>query len=117
MPFRTALSLASIFIVCLTLASWATPIPDRIVPARRVPYPDTRSQSGKIASIGDAPFSLEVMQGQERKTIEFLVDGNTQVQGKLEVGSQATVEYRLADGKNNIAIRVVVAPATGLKTR
>jgi hypothetical protein len=116
MRFRTALSLASIFIVCLTLASWATPIPDRIVPARPVPYPDTGSQAGRIVSIGDASFSLEVMQGEERKTLEFLVDGNTKVQGKLEVGSQATVEYRSADGKK-IAIRVAVAPAAGRKTR
>jgi hypothetical protein len=33
------------------------------------------------------PFRLEVTQGQERETIEFLLDGNTEVQRKLEIGS------------------------------
>jgi hypothetical protein len=33
--------------------------------------------------------------------IEFLTDGNTNVEGKLEVGPQATVEYRSAEGKGS----------------
>lgn len=114
MRFRTALSLATVFVVCFTVASWATPVPDRLVPARSTATPDNPSQSGKIASIGDATFSLEVMKGQERKTIEFLVDDDTKMEGKLQVGSQATVEYRSADGKN-IAVHVVVTPATGFQ--
>ncbi len=65
--------LATLFVVCFTVASWATPIPERI-------------------------------------------DGNTKVEGKLQIGSQATVEYRLADGKN-VAVHVVVAPASGLEAR
>lgn len=54
------------------------------------------------------------MKGQERKSIELLIDDDIKVEGKLQVGSQATVEYRSADGRN-IAIRVVVRPASGLK--
>lgn len=114
MRFRSALSLATMFVVCFTVASWATPVPDRLIPARVVPTPDNPSQSGKIASIGDAAFSLEVTKGQERKTMEFLVDGDAKVEGKLRVGSQATVEYRLADGRN-IAVHVVVTRASGFK--
>lgn len=113
--FRTALSLASIFIVCFTLASSATPVPDRLVPPRLAPPPDNPSESSRIASIGDAAFSLEVVKGQERKTIEFLADGGTKVEGKLQVGAQATVEYRTAEGKN-VAVHVV-APVSGLKAR
>lgn len=115
MRFRTALSLASMFVVCFTLASWAAPVPDRLVPARLASSPDNPSQSGKIASIGDASFSLEVINGQDKKTVEFLVDEDTKVEGKLNVGSQATVEYRSADGKN-IAIHVVVKPGAAFKT-
>src|SRR6266576_1429794 len=74
------------------------------------------SCSAKAASVSDAAFALEVTQGQERKTIEFLIDGNTKVEGKLEIGSHATVEYRAADGKN-VAVHVVVAPASGLEAR
>ncbi|HYY72496.1 MAG TPA: hypothetical protein VE778_02775 [Candidatus Bathyarchaeia archaeon] len=116
MRFRTALSLASLFVVCFTVASWATPVPDRLVPDSSFPAPDNPSQSGKIASIGDAAFSLEVTNGQERKTVEFLVDDDTKVEGKLQVGAQATVEYRSADGRN-IAVHVVVKRASGFKGR
>jgi hypothetical protein len=114
MRFRTTLSLATLFVVCFTLASWATPVPDRLIPESSVPAADNPSQSGKIASIGDAAFSLEVTNSQERKTVEFLVDDDTKVEGKLQVGSHATVEYRSADGRN-IAIHVVVTAASSLK--
>lgn len=83
-------------------------------PREIVSIPDNPSESGKIASIGDAAFSLEVPNGQERKTMEFLVDDDTKVEGKLQVGSQATVEYRPADGRN-ISVHVVVKPASGFK--
>src|SRR2546430_10298078 len=76
MRFRTALSLATLFVVCFTVASWATPVPDQLLPTRSAPAPDNPSQSGKIASIGDAAFSLEITQGQERKTMEFLTLGD-----------------------------------------
>jgi hypothetical protein len=78
--------------------------------------PRHQSPSGKVASVSDAAFSLEVTQGQERKTIEFLIDGNCRVEGKLEIGSHVTVEYRSADGKN-VAVHVGVAPAIGLEAR
>ena len=114
MRFRTALSLATLFVICFAFSSWATPVPDRLIPERSSPAPDNPSQSGKIASIGDAAFSLEVTNGQEKKTIEFLVDDGPKVEGKLKFGSQATVEYRSADGRN-IAIHVVVKPASAFK--
>ena len=114
MRFRTALGLAALFVVCLTVAAWATPVPDRLVPAKLASAPENSSQSGKIASIGDAAFSLEVTNGQQKKTIEFLVDDDTKVEGRLKVGSQATVEYRSADGRN-IAVHVVVKAASGFE--
>ena len=114
MRFRAVFSLATLFVVCFTVAAWADPAPDRLLPVRLVTTPDNPSQSGKIASIGDAAFSIEVTGGQDKKTIEFLVDGDTKVEGKLKVGAQATVEYRSADGRN-IAIHVVVRPGSGFE--
>lgn len=115
MRFRTALSLATLFVVCFTVASWAAPVPEHRVSARLASSAtDNPSQSGKIASIGDAAFSLEFANGQERKTMEFLVDGDTKVEGRLRIGSQATVEYRSADGKN-IAVHVVVERASAFQ--
>lgn len=61
-----------------------------------------------------AALSLQITQGPERETIEFLIDGNTEMERKLHLGSPATVEYRSVNG-NSVAMQVVVAPAAGLK--
>ena len=116
MRFRTVLTLATLFVLCFAVAAWSTPNPGRLVPVKlNAASPANQSLSGKISSIGDAAFSLEVTKGQDKKTLEFLVDGDTKVEGKLEVGSQATVEYRSADGRN-VAIHVVVTPTSCMGT-
>jgi len=50
---------------------------------------------------------------QKPEMVEFLVDDGTKVEGKLAIGAQALVEYRSDSGKN-IAVHVVVAPASGV---
>jgi len=112
MRFRTALSLAAFFLICFTCAVRASPLPAQ--PAFTNPAPDTQSVTGKISSVGDAAFTLEVAKDRSADpgTLQFLVDGTTKVEGKLPVGSQATVEYRSDNGKY-IATHVVVAPASG----
>ncbi len=113
MRFRTALCLATLFLACFTVAAWSTPVPDRFVPSDPQPTPENQSLSGKIASIDDAAFALEVARGKDVNTVQFLVDELTKVEGKLAVGAQATVEYRSNAGKN-IAVRVVVVPSSGM---
>jgi hypothetical protein len=113
MRFRTALCLTNLFLLCFTVAAWSTPVPNRRVPADSQPAPDNQSLSGKIASVDDAAFALEVAKGKEVNTVQFLVDDQTQVEGKLTIGAQATVEYRSSGGKN-IAVVVVVMPSSGL---
>lgn len=114
MRFRTALSLASLFLLCFTVAVWSTPLNAQSA-VRTNPTAETQSLSGKIASVGDAEFALEVRQNQKPNTVQFLVDGNTKVEGKLSIGAQATVEYRSEDGRN-IATHVSVMPTSGLQS-
>jgi len=115
MRFRTALSLVTFFVVCFAVAAWTSPLPAQATTMNSAP--DAQSVAGKISSIGDAAFSLEVAKSQDSEaksnTLQFLVDGNTKVEGQLSVGAQATVEYR-SDGGKNIATHVVVTPASGL---
>lgn len=113
MRFRTALSLATLFLFCFTITAWSTPTPDQLVANPLQPTPDNQSLSGKISSVGDASFAVEVMKNQKLNTVQFQTDGNTKVEGKLTVGSQATVEYR-SDGTTNVALHVVVSPASGM---
>jgi hypothetical protein len=70
---------------------------------------------GKIASIGDAEFSVQVTKDQDVNTVQFLVDDKTKVEGKLAVGAQATVEYR-SNADKNIAVHVIVTPTSGMSS-
>jgi hypothetical protein len=101
--------------VCFAVAAWSTPNLERVGLADSNETLDNQSLSGKIASIGDATFSLEIAQNQDKKTVKFAVDEETKVEGKLAVGSQTTVEYR-SDNGVNLAIRVVVTPASGVNS-
>jgi hypothetical protein len=105
--------LATLFVACFTIAAWSTPPTVRPSPRPLLPTPDTQSLSGKIASVGDAEFSVQVTKGQDVHTVQFLVDDKTKVEGKLAVGAQATVEYR-SNADKNIAVRVIVTPTSGM---
>jgi hypothetical protein len=113
MRFRTAVLLTTLFLVCFTVAAWSAPIPAETGTVPLDAVPDAQSVAGKISSIGDAAFAVDVMvKNQNVNTLQFLIDTNTKVEGKLSVGAQATVEYRFEAGKN-IATHVVVTPASG----
>lgn len=113
MRFRTMLSLATLFLTCFTLAVWSQPL--RARPASRTAAPpENQNISGRISSIGDASFSVEVVkENHTKQTLQFLVDDATKVEGRLAVGSQATVVYR-SDGQNNFAVHVVVKRSSGI---
>jgi hypothetical protein len=113
MRFRTILSLATLFLACFTLAVWAEPLPSQPISNNLNSSPDSASVAGKISSVGDASFTLDIKKSQDSQTLQFEIDGNTKVEGKLAVGAQATVEYR-ADGDKYIATHVVVQPSSGI---
>jgi hypothetical protein len=115
MRFRTSLVLATLFVVCFSIAAWSASLPALPRADHLSPTPDNQSLSGTVAAIGDAEFSLQVTKNQDVNTVQFLVDDKTKVEGKLAVGAQATVEYRSKEGKN-IAVRVIVTPTSGMSS-
>ena len=115
MRFRPSLCLATLLMVCFTIAAWSTPTPDRAAAGPLQPTPDNQSLSGRISSIGDASFAVEVMKDQKPNIVQFQIDGNTKVEGRLTVGAQATIEYRSDEGRN-IAVHVTVTPASGMNS-
>jgi hypothetical protein len=113
MRFRTILSLATLFLTCFTLAVWSQPLPAQPLGHSPGTAVENQSVSGRISSIGDASFAVEVAKGnQSKQTLQFLVDDSTKMEGKLVVGAKAVVEYR-SNGGTNLAVRVVVTPASG----
>lgn len=80
----------------------------------------TQSVSGKIAAVQTDSFTLTVAAGisggehllQQKaapKTMMFMIDKNTTIDGTLQVGANADVTYREDNGKN-LAISVRVTP-------
>jgi hypothetical protein len=105
--------MASLFLVFFTVAAWSAPAPARGADGSVTPPSDSQSLTGKISSVGDAAFTLEVKKNQDVSNVQFVVDDNTKVEGQLAVGAPATVEYRSNGGKN-VAVHVVVTPASGI---
>jgi len=80
--------------------------------------PQEQSVSGKIASVEKTSFTLTVGQSQTQnlqqdpstpKTMTFMIDKNTTIDGSLKVGASADVTYRQEKG-SNVAISVRVTP-------
>ena len=71
------------------------------------PSPQAMTVTGKVASIGSdrKSFSLEVNSGN---TLQFVLDQNTQVQGRVSTGTNATVQYQKRDDGKLLAL--VIAP-------
>ena len=78
--------------------------------------PQEQSVSGKIASVEKTSFTLTVGQSQTQnlqqdpstpKTMTFMIDKNTTIDGSLKVGANADVTYRQEKG-SNVAISVRV---------
>ena len=68
----------------------------------------TKSVTGKVASIGEQgkSFALEVNDGSNKRTMNFLVDKNTEVQGRVTEGTIVAVEYQPSDDGQNVCVRV-----------
>ena len=68
----------------------------------------TKSVTGKVASIGDQgkSFALEVNDGSSKRTMNFVVDKNTEVQGRVTEGTIVAVEYQPSGDGQNVCLRV-----------
>src|ERR1700751_2729156 len=68
----------------------------------------TKSVSGKVTSIGDQgkSFVVEVDNGGDKQTLQFVVDKNTQVEGHVTSGTMVLVQYQSGDGGQNLCVKV-----------
>jgi len=114
MRFRTAITIATFFMFCFAISLWSVPVPAESAPLRYPPEPS--SVSGTIANVNTSQFTLSLPRNQNPNKLEFVINSNTKIEGKLVVGSQATVDYR-AEGQQLVATHVVVLPASGIQMR
>jgi hypothetical protein len=104
---------ATIAALLLVAGLWAIPT---ATTAQQTPAAQL-SVSGTITSVEKDSFNLAVggqtpggqqLSASEAKSMTFMIDKNTTVEGKLKVNANADVTYREENGKN-IAISVHVA--------
>jgi hypothetical protein len=120
---RVVLTIVSALAFAAT--GWGIPreVPNaRADSAREQNTAQPQSVTGKIASFDKSSLTLNVVASQinasghqlaqpanTSKTMTFLIDKNTTVEGTLKVDSNAAVTYR-EDNGSNIAISVSVTP-------
>ncbi len=68
----------------------------------------------KLSLLGSKRFPTR--RNQQQTKVRYLIGARTKLEGKLSIGSQATVEYRSEDG-NNMATHMYVLPASGMHSR
>ena len=106
MQVRTKLFALVLALALAGASGWAMSV-SHVATVHSQQSAQAQSASGKVKSVSGTSFSLEVTKGNDPETISFVTNGSTRIEGKLEVGANATVEYRPENGKN-VALHVVV---------
>jgi len=112
MRFRTAISLATFFLLCFAISLWSVALPAEAGLLRNTPEPS--SVAGTIANLTTSQFTLSLNRNQNPNKLVFVFDSNTKIEGKLAVGAHATVDYR-AEGQQLVATHIAVLPASGIQ--
>ena len=106
------LLILQIFTACRTFPA-ALAVGLRFYLNEKTPAAEIRSVSGRVASVGDAQFTLNLNENEPEK-LTFLIDSEAKMEGQLAIGANATVDYRSSGGKN-MATGVIVVPDSGLR--
>jgi hypothetical protein len=105
----------------ITVGAWALPVTAPVSSRAEMPGQSVQLQSasGQIANVSRNSFTLtttgNATQGEAfaqvdntSKTMLFVIDDNTTVDGKLTIGANADVVYR-DDNGNHMAVSVTVS--------
>jgi hypothetical protein len=67
-----------------------------------------KSITGKVTDIGDNghSFTVDTGSGDNKQTMKFVVNKDTQVQGQVKVGTLVAVDYQPTDGGQLLCVRV-----------
>ena len=96
-------------LMLLGMATFANPIPytHQSEPGKQSQQKALKSVAGKVASIESEgnTFTLAVS-GENEKTMDFVIDKNTKVEGQVHEGTAVTVEYQAMENGQNLAVSV-----------
>lgn len=66
-----------------------------------------KSASGKVVGVTPTSLSVQVEESGKARTLDFIIDSNTTVEGKVAKDASVQVTYRMEEGRK-IATRVRV---------
>jgi hypothetical protein len=99
---------------------WGVPAAPGITHQQSETQTQRRTATGTIASVTDNSIAINLQKGSnqgnstdsansdESKTMQFVVDTNTKIDGKPVVGSMATIEYKMDKDNNMVATHITV---------
>jgi len=93
------LSGAFLAILLVAVTAHTQPLPPQSQAGQQ--QEQTKSVTGKVTTVetGGKAFSMEITQGSNKRTMQFVLDKNTVVQGHVGAGTTATVEYTQNGGQ------------------
>lgn len=87
--------------------------PARALPALHVAQAgnqstQAKSVSGKVTAIASdkKSFTMDVGDGQSKQSMQFTIDANTQVTGRVHVGTTANVQYQSTQDGQLLALSI-----------
>lgn len=90
--------------------AWTHPVPASLSMAQQAPqqpaqHSSAKTVTGKVTAVAKTglAFSMETGNGPAKHSMQFTVDKNTQVQGRVTTGTVAKVKYHVNDTGSNVA--------------
>jgi hypothetical protein len=68
-----------------------------------------KNAAGKVVGVTPTSISVEVQESGQPKTLDFAIDSNTKVEGKLAKNASVQVTYRIEEGRNIATLVRVMA--------
>ncbi len=68
-----------------------------------------KSASGKVVGVTPTSLSVQVEESGKAKTLDFAIDSNTKVEGKVAKDASVQVTYRTEEGRNIATLVRVLA--------
>jgi hypothetical protein len=75
-------------------------------PADKQEQQASKTISGKVSAIGNGGHSFSLEVGENKNTMNFVVDKNTQVNGQVREGTAVTVQYQAMANGQNLAVSI-----------
>jgi hypothetical protein len=97
--FLVTASLAGLLLLA-GASTWTSYVSAQIQPEEQSKA--TKTIAGEVTSIGTdgLSFGLDVDQGDQTQTMQFVMGKNAKIRGNFRVGMPATVEYATERGQN-----------------